>query len=179
MSLSTLFACLLTALVTAYATTWFLNSNSIEHPVVTVPPLLIEHEAGTLMAIGGWATTHGYSHPGRSAVEIRCYRDLQLCTEAFANVHHHDEGADLEAETPIRRDRLDGQTPAGHLQHGRRLPGAPPRTLLGLARRHAGVGAHRRLRGGQHRHRRADRRRGAIRVETTALHGEAAGSTGH
>ncbi len=31
--------CLLTAPVSAYATTWFLNSNSIEHPVVTVPPL--------------------------------------------------------------------------------------------------------------------------------------------
>jgi hypothetical protein len=91
--------CLTTALITAYATTWFLNSSSIEHPVVTVPPLLIEHEAGRLMAIGGWATTHGYAQPGRSAVEIRCYRDRQLCTEALANVHHHDEGADLEAET--------------------------------------------------------------------------------
>ncbi len=51
------------------------------------------------MAIGGWATTHGYSKPGRSAVEIRCYLDRQLCTEAFAHVHHHDEGADVEAET--------------------------------------------------------------------------------
>lgn len=91
--------CLFTSLVTAYATTWFLNSNSIEHPVVTVPPLWIEQEASQLVAFGGWATEHGYSLPGRSAVEIRCYRDRQLCTEAFANVHHHDEGADLEAET--------------------------------------------------------------------------------
>lgn len=32
--------CLLTALITAYATTWFLNPNSVEHPLVTIPPLL-------------------------------------------------------------------------------------------------------------------------------------------
>lgn len=99
MTTRTLTVCLSTCLLSIYATAWFLNPNSLEHPVVTVPPLWIEHEAGELVAFGGWATEHGYSLPGRSAVEIRCYRDRQLCTEALANVHHHDEGADLEAET--------------------------------------------------------------------------------
>lgn len=50
------------------------------------------------MMMGGWVTEVGYQAPGRSAVEIRCYREQQLCTEAVATIFHHTEGSDLEAQ---------------------------------------------------------------------------------
>lgn len=40
----------------------------------------------------------GYEAPGSNAVEIRCNRQRNTCTEAYATILHHDEGDDLEAQ---------------------------------------------------------------------------------
>lgn len=45
--------CLFIALASAYTTAWFLNPQTIEHPLVTIPPLHIEPEPAQVVAFGG------------------------------------------------------------------------------------------------------------------------------
>ena len=87
---------LASALVAAYAALWFASPSPLERPVVTIPPLTLEH-GSDLLIWGGWKTLEGYAYGDKSAVEIRCSRSLNTCTEAEATLLIHDEGQDLEA----------------------------------------------------------------------------------
>lgn len=40
----------------------------------------------------------GYEAPGSNAVEIRCNRQRNTCTEAYATILHHEAGEDLTAQ---------------------------------------------------------------------------------
>lgn len=40
----------------------------------------------------------GYDQPGKNAIEIRCNAAKTTCSEAYANLLHHDEGEDIEAQ---------------------------------------------------------------------------------
>ncbi len=99
MTLTTLFACLLTAGLTVSLTLWLSSDDTPSVPNVFIPERLADQSEGYLMMMGGWITEEGYQPPGRSAVEIRCYPEQQLCTEAVATIFHHTEGSDLEAQT--------------------------------------------------------------------------------
>ncbi|SFD92763.1 hypothetical protein [Phytopseudomonas straminea] len=99
MTLTTLFACLLTAGLTASLTLWLTSDKARPEPNVFIPERLADQSDGHLWVMGGWITEEGYQPPGRSAVEIRCYPEQQLCTEALATIFHHTEGSDLEAQT--------------------------------------------------------------------------------
>ena len=99
MTLPTLFACLLTAGLTTSLTLWLTCDDSPPVPNVLIPERLVDYQGSDLMMMGGWVTEVGYQPPGRSAIEIRCYREQQLCTEAVATIFHHTEGSDLEAQT--------------------------------------------------------------------------------
>ncbi|MBS7724602.1 hypothetical protein I0E51_06240 [Pseudomonas lalucatii] len=63
-----------------------------------MPPLEVKQLGGDVLIWGGWRTVAGYMAPGVNAVEIRCNRERQACTEAVASILHHDEGEDLEAQ---------------------------------------------------------------------------------
>ncbi|TBU78180.1 hypothetical protein [Phytopseudomonas daroniae] len=99
MTLTTLFACLLTAGLTASLTLWLTHGDTPPVPNVLIPERLVDRLDDQLVVMGGWVTEDGYQPPGRSAVEIRCYREQQLCTEAVASIFHHTDGSDLEAQT--------------------------------------------------------------------------------
>jgi len=104
MTLPTLFACLLTAGLTTSLTLWLTCDDSPPVPNVLIPERLVDYQGSDLMMMGGWVTEVGYQPPGRSAIEIRCYREQQLCTEAVATIFHHTEGSDV----PVPGDGLDG-----------------------------------------------------------------------
>lgn len=91
---------LASALVAAYIVLWFANPASLEQQLHTVvrPPLIIEQQGDELLLWGGWNTVAGYEPPGVNAVEIRCNRGSGTCQEAYASIHHHEEGEDLEAQ---------------------------------------------------------------------------------
>lgn len=99
MPLSTLFACLLTAGLTISLTLWLTRDDTHPAPHVFIPERLADQSDGYLQIMGGCITEEGYQPPGRSAVEIRCYPEQQLCTEAVATIFHHTEGSDLVAQT--------------------------------------------------------------------------------
>jgi len=99
MTLTTLFACLLTAGITASLTLWLTFDETPPVPNVLIPERLVDHIGDQLVMMGGWISEEGYQPPGRAAIEIRCYREQQLCTEAVATIFHHSKGSDLEAQT--------------------------------------------------------------------------------
>ena len=84
--------CSATALLSIVATLWFLEPEFAAKPSVTIPPLIVEEEAGDLRVWGGWVTEVGDPPSGLGAVEIHCFREQQLCTEAVASVHHYTTG---------------------------------------------------------------------------------------
>jgi len=88
---------LLVAVLSSYVTVWF-QKKAVEVQT-TIPPMLFQYEGDDLLVWGGWRTVSGYVAPGASAVEIRCRRAQNTCTEAFASVFQHTEGQDLEAST--------------------------------------------------------------------------------
>lgn len=56
-----------------------------------------EHH-GDLLIWGSWKTVVGHDQPGKNAIEIRCNAAKTVCSEAVANILHHDEGEDIEAQ---------------------------------------------------------------------------------
>ncbi|WP_241693775.1 hypothetical protein [Pseudomonas sp. OTU750018] len=90
---------LASALVAAYAALWYAAPAPIEQShIITVPPLTVQEHQGDLLIWGSWKTVAGYDQPGRNAIEIRCNQAKTVCSEAFANILHHDEGEDIEAQ---------------------------------------------------------------------------------
>ena len=51
-----------------------------------------------LLVWGGWKTVKGYETPSVNAVEFRCSRQSNRCTEAHAIILRHDTGQDLESQ---------------------------------------------------------------------------------
>lgn len=89
---------LASALVAAYVALWYATPAPLEQfHVVTVPPLTFQEHQGDLLIWGSWQTVAGYDQPGKNAIEIRCNQAKTACSEAYANVLHHDEGEDIEA----------------------------------------------------------------------------------
>ncbi len=87
------------ALLSIYAALWFFGPEIVEAPHSIVrPPLKVEQQDGQLLIWGGWETQKGYDAPGTNAIEIRCEQVSERCTEAYASIHHHTEGEDLEAQ---------------------------------------------------------------------------------
>ncbi|MBD9653560.1 hypothetical protein IB239_01880 [Pseudomonas sp. PDM12] len=99
MAITTLFACLLTAGLTVSLTLWLTSDDTPSIPNVYIPERLADQIGDHLLLQGGWITEEGHQPPGHSAVEIRCYPEQQLCSEAVATIFHHTEGSDLEAQT--------------------------------------------------------------------------------
>lgn len=94
-----LFVSLASALVAAYAALWYASPATIEQShTVTVPTLTMQEYQGDLIIWGSWQTVAGYDRPGRNAIEIRCNQAKTACSEAYANLLHHDEGEDIEAQ---------------------------------------------------------------------------------
>ena len=90
---------LASALVAAYAALWYASPAPIEQShVVTVPSLTVQEHQGDLLIWGSWKTVAGYEQPGKNAIEIRCNATKTTCSEAYANLMHHDEGEDIEAQ---------------------------------------------------------------------------------
>ncbi|MDU0815797.1 hypothetical protein Q8X07_05140 [Pseudomonas aeruginosa] len=89
------------SLATAYSTLWVASPTPLEQHAVTLPPLTINQQDGDLLLWGGWKTIEGYDHGSANAVEIRCYRKLSRCVEAYASIFHHNTGEDLEAQVFI------------------------------------------------------------------------------
>ncbi|UTW07997.1 hypothetical protein [Pseudomonas benzenivorans] len=88
---------LASALVATYAVLWFIHPTPLEN-TVTLPPLSVLEQPDGLLLWGGWRTVAGYEPPGTNAVEIRCVRTQNTCTEAYASLLQHDTGLDLVAE---------------------------------------------------------------------------------
>ena len=95
MTLSTLYACLLTAGLTL----WLTRNDTPPASNIFIPERLADQSDGLPWMMGGWITEEGYQPPGRSAVEIRCCPEQQLCTEAVATIFQHTKGSDPEAQT--------------------------------------------------------------------------------
>lgn len=90
---------LASALVAAYAALWHASPAPLEQShAVTVPPLTMQEHQGDLLIWGSWKTVAGYEQPGKNGIEIRCNAVKQACSEAFANILHHNEGEDIEAQ---------------------------------------------------------------------------------
>jgi hypothetical protein len=90
---------LASALVAAYAALWYASPAPIEQShAVTVPPLTVQEHQGDLLIWGSWKTVAGYEQPGKNAIEIRCNATKTACSEAYANLMHHDDGEDIEAQ---------------------------------------------------------------------------------
>lgn len=90
---------LASALVAAYAALWYATPAPFEQShVVTVPPLTFQEYQGDVLIWGSWQTVAGYDQPGKNAIEIRCNHARTACSEAYANLLHHDEGEDIEAQ---------------------------------------------------------------------------------
>lgn len=90
---------LASALLAAYAALWYVAPAPLEQShLVTVPPQTVQTHKGDLLIWGSWKTVAGYEQPGRNAIEIRCNQAKTFCSEAFANILHHDEGEDIEAQ---------------------------------------------------------------------------------
>ena len=93
---------LASALVATYVALWYATPAPIEQShIVTVPSLTMQQHQADLLIWGSWKTVAGYEQPGRNAIEIRCNKAKTVCSEAFANILHHDEGEDA----PTRRQR--------------------------------------------------------------------------
>jgi hypothetical protein len=90
-------ASLASALVATYAVLWFIHPTPLEN-TVTLPPLSVLEQPDGLLLWGGWRTVAGYEPHGTNAVEIRCNRTQNTCTEAYASLLQHDTGMDLVAE---------------------------------------------------------------------------------
>ena len=90
-------ASLASALVATYAVLWLIHPTPLEN-TVTLPPLSVLEQPDGLLLWGGWRTMAGYETPGTNAVEIRCNRTQNTCTEAYASLLQHDTGMDLVAE---------------------------------------------------------------------------------
>lgn len=91
-----LLVALASALIAVYAVLWLINPSPIES--TTIPPLIFKQDQSELTIWGGWKTVEGYQAPGTNAVEIRCSRGLNTCSEAVATILHHTAGEDLEAQ---------------------------------------------------------------------------------
>lgn len=90
---------LASALVAAYAALWYVSPAPIEQShAVTVPSLTVQEHQGDLLIWGSWKTVAGYEQPGKNAIEIRCNVAKSSCSEAYANLLHHDDGEDIEAQ---------------------------------------------------------------------------------
>ncbi|MFO3797042.1 MAG: hypothetical protein ACK8QZ_07125 [Anaerolineales bacterium] len=90
---------LASALVAAYVALWYASPVPLEQfHGVTVPPLKVQEYQGDLLIWGSWKTVAGYEPPGNNAIEIRCNQIKAVCSEAYANILHHDEGEDIEAQ---------------------------------------------------------------------------------
>ncbi len=90
-------ASLASALIATYAVLWFAHPTPLEN-TVTLPPLSVFEQPDGFLLWGGWRTVAGYEPPGTNAVEIRCNRVQNTCTEAYASLLQHDTGLDLVAE---------------------------------------------------------------------------------
>lgn len=84
------------ALCTGYSILWLTESSSIEK--ITIPPLIFNVNQREILLWGGWKTVNGYQNPGINAVEIRCNREVNICTEAIATIARYPTGQDLEAQ---------------------------------------------------------------------------------
>ncbi|WP_025163935.1 hypothetical protein [Pseudomonas taeanensis] len=90
---------LASALVATYVVLWYASPAPIgQSHVVTVPPLTVQEHQGDLRIWGSWKTVAGYDQPGKNAIEIRCNAAKKACSEAYANMLHHDEGEDITAQ---------------------------------------------------------------------------------
>lgn len=87
---------LASALAAVYTALWLTKPSPLEN--TTIPPLIFKQTPGELTVWGGWRTVEGYQVPGTNAVEIRCNRDRNSCSEAVATILHHATGEDLEAQ---------------------------------------------------------------------------------
>ena len=90
-------ASLASALVATYTVLWIAHPTPLES-TVTLPPLSVFEQSDGLLLWGGWRTVAGYQPPGTNAVEIRCNRTQNTCTEAYASLLQHDTGMDFVAE---------------------------------------------------------------------------------
>lgn len=88
---------LASALLATYSVLWIVHPTPLES-TVTLPPLTVLEQPEGLLLWGGWRTVAGYEPPGTNAVEIRCNRAQNTCTEAYASLLQHDTGLDIEAE---------------------------------------------------------------------------------
>jgi hypothetical protein len=90
---------LASALVAAYVALWYAAPVPLEQfHGITVPPLKVQEHQGDLLIWGSWKTVAGYEQPGKNAIEIRCNQLKAVCNEGYANILHHDEGEDIEAQ---------------------------------------------------------------------------------
>ena len=95
------------ALVATYAVLWVTQSSPIE--AATIPPLIFKQDQAELTIWGGWKTVEGHQAPGTNAIEIRCNRERDACSEAVATILHHTAGEDIEAQVfSYRVVRWDG-----------------------------------------------------------------------
>lgn len=96
-ALNYLLLVVLVALGSSYLTAWLQQGDA--KVSTTIPPMIFQYEESDLLVWGGWRTVTGYAAPGTNAVEIQCRKERRTCSEAFASVHQHSEGQDLEAST--------------------------------------------------------------------------------
>lgn len=72
---------LASALLAIYAALWLAHPAPLEYNTVTSPPLTVQEQPHGLQLWGDWRTLFRYGAPGTNAVEIRCDRELNTCTE--------------------------------------------------------------------------------------------------
>jgi hypothetical protein len=87
---------LASALVAVYTVLWLTKPSPIED--TTIPPLIFKQDQAELTIWGGWDTVEGYRAPGTNAIEVRCNRDRNSCSEAVATILHHTAGEDIESQ---------------------------------------------------------------------------------
>jgi hypothetical protein len=96
-SLRYLLVSLASALASTLLTVWLLNPGPAKASI-TLPPLKVEQAADDLLVWGSWRTVEGYEAAGANAIEVRCNRQRNSCSESFATLLQHDAGEDLEAQ---------------------------------------------------------------------------------
>ncbi len=86
------------ALVAAYSTLWVLNPTPLEQQHTVTPPILtVKHQDSDLLLLGRWEPIVGDDRGAANATEIRCFRAVLRCVEAYALFAHSDAGDDLDA----------------------------------------------------------------------------------
>lgn len=96
-------ACAAVALGVGFLGGWLFHTEDTEAQTVIRPPMDVLTEEGELRVWGAWNVETGYVQPGIGAIEIRCFQQESLCTEAEANLLKHTEGQDLTAEARVYR----------------------------------------------------------------------------